>query len=476
MREHLRTIAACAATALAATAVTTSVAAPAHAARTMPHVQIGIPLQDVGGKADAGAVEVRDSNGPILHLTAPDARPGDRFGTATAAADLDGDGDEDLLIGAPGKDVAGKADAGAVYVFLATARYGPAYWGTITMDHPAIDGEAQAGAAFGSSLFNERIQWDPDAGEKFMVGAPRYDVTIDGGGVAVDAGAVVDLNILSGPRVWSGFLLTEADWDGAKPEPYDRFGTALAENDAIRAIGAPGETVNGRAGAGAVFYRAQLIDVGADAVMTQDSPGMPDAAETGDHFGQVLLSNFDRIYVGVPDEDVGTQVDAGMVSTILDGGWEDQPTAGPAFTQNSVDDVTGVALEGTAEAGDRFGASFSWQATGSGWTDDRTSVMSIGVPGEDLGTARDAGMVNVLHSTQVRALTDASLGGTNETGDRFGQTLLGRPVEYPLAIIGIPGENGVGVVKLTTPIRVTWRSVVSPEWDGRYGSSLGTSV
>ncbi|GAB3417530.1 hypothetical protein [Flindersiella endophytica] len=476
MREHIRTIAACVATALAATAVTTSAAVPAHAARTMPHVEIGIPLQDVNGQADAGAVEFRDSNGTIQYLTAPEPGPGDRFGTATAAADLDGDGDEDLLVGAPGKDVAGKTDAGAVYVFLMTGRAGPAYWRTITMDQSEIDGEAQAGAAFGSSLFNERIQWDPDAGETFMVGAPGYDVAIDGGGVAVDAGAVVDLDIGSGPRVWSGFLLTEADWEGEQPEAYDRFGTALAENDSIRGIGAPGETVNGQAGAGAVFYRASLIDVGADAVMTQDSPGMPGAAETGDHFGQVLLSNFDRIYVGVPDEDVGTEVDAGMVSTILDGGWEDQPTAGPAFTQNSVDDVTGAALEGAAEAGDRFGASFSWQATGSGWTEDRTSVMSIGVPGEDLGPARDAGMVNVLHSAQVRALTDASLGGTNETGDRFGQTLLARPVEYPLAVVGIPGENGVGVVKLTTPIRVTWRSVVGPEYDGRYGWSLGSSV
>jgi hypothetical protein len=80
----------------------------------------GLPGTDVRGAADAGSVVMIASAGDSDHrfLQGPvvggTAEPGDRFGAALAAADLNGDGRSDLAAGAPGEDVGATADAGCV--------------------------------------------------------------------------------------------------------------------------------------------------------------------------------------------------------------------------------------------------------------------------------------------------------------------------------------------------------------------------
>jgi len=74
------------------------------------------------GRLDAiGHARVHSGATGALLFTLSAAQPGDRFGAAVAAtADLDGDGIGDLLVGAPGTDVAGSPplqDAGAAYVY-----------------------------------------------------------------------------------------------------------------------------------------------------------------------------------------------------------------------------------------------------------------------------------------------------------------------------------------------------------------------
>src|SRR3954470_21526042 len=66
-------------------------------------------------------------------LRAPDASPGDEFGAAVAISDATGESaGHDLWIGAPGRDVAGQADAGAIYHYVISWAGAITYAGVIT--------------------------------------------------------------------------------------------------------------------------------------------------------------------------------------------------------------------------------------------------------------------------------------------------------------------------------------------------------
>jgi hypothetical protein len=463
-----------AAIAAAACGMGAAAAAPASAAaRTMPHVEIGVPGEDLGSQRDAGAVEVRHTGGAVKQLLAPDHQAGDRFGTATIAFDVDRDNRQDLFVGAPGKDVAGKADAGAIYVFRGTAS-GFVYWTTLTMDSLGVEGGSQAGAGFGSSLSRDWRQGDNPTYKWFAAGAPTYDV-----GGARDAGAVVEVGIGQGSQPsFGGNLWTAADWTGTTPAAGDRFGTAIAEIDSMRAIGAPGRDVNGQDGAGAVFFHTLLAAEGVQSIITQDSPDVPGSVAAGDQFGAALAMTWQRLYIGAPGEDVGDRADAGLVQSMRLQGWTEPPASDRGHTQNTVDVVIPRQMAGMAEAGDRFGAALGWYAP-PGVTDDDHTYILIGVPGEKMGQAEDAGMVNVLHDPAVDAYTDSRLGGgINEAGDQFGAALYGRDGAQSMAAIGIPGENGgSGVVKPVFPIRTTWWQANDPREAGDgYGSFVEGSL
>ena len=68
-------------------------------------------------------------------LRAPDAAPGDEFGAAVAISDTTEDSQfpgHDLWIGAPGRDVAGQADAGAIYHYAISTAGAITYAGVTT--------------------------------------------------------------------------------------------------------------------------------------------------------------------------------------------------------------------------------------------------------------------------------------------------------------------------------------------------------
>lgn len=111
------------------------------------------------------------------------------------------------------------------------------------------------------------------------------------------------------------------------------------------AVGAPGGTGGGGAKAGyvSVVYGGdpQGLDPSAHAAFSQNTAGVPGAAEAGDAFGSTVVpadlngDGHTDLVVGAPGEDVGTTVDAGML-TILWGG------PGGLSTATAVD--TGAAL------------------------------------------------------------------------------------------------------------------------------------
>ena len=94
---------------------------------------VGVPNEDLGALVDAGAVNVLYANdsgrlqvgGDFWHQTLPgfeaDPFPFDAFGRSLSAADFDGDGSSELVIGTPGDDVGGVGGAGSVEVLAGDA-------------------------------------------------------------------------------------------------------------------------------------------------------------------------------------------------------------------------------------------------------------------------------------------------------------------------------------------------------------------
>jgi hypothetical protein len=426
---------------------------------------------------------------------------------ARPVPDFNNDGFGDLAVGLPGEDVGRQVDAGAIIVLEGRPNGMRSNRRVIDQDDPGVVGPAEAGDRFGAALaagrFNRDGYWD------LAVGAPGEDVGRIGG-----AGAVT---ILFGSEAG----LTGA---GAKvlkqpnPERGDAFGFSLAVGEisgpagAELAVGAPGETVRGKASAGAVLvisrpgiapafdvlYQGKLPRRGAPA-----AHALPGIAETGDLFGwDVAANDFlpaegrDSLAIGAPGENVGAAIDAGVVvvryatraTTVLR---QPHPERGDRFgtalgdgyltrSDGTVDLAVGAPGETVGEAR-RAGAVSVFQTDASGFlargsrgfwqgaagvpgmpeADDRFGFavavggygrdvggLAVGVPGEDLGTAADAGIVNVLYGlggVRTQQLTQRNAGGAVEAGDRFGAA-LSRPFTYDQDLrqdlgVGAPGET-----------------------------------
>lgn len=443
-------------------------------------VAVGMP----GAAGGRGAVEVRvsDGNGTAIHrLTPPQGAPGDRFGTALAeVASYEGSTTDHgtcsrLVVGAPGRDVGALNDAGAIFVYDWDAEQGE-----FTLFHEfrqgaqAVPGQPQAGAGFGSDLASPFHE--PDIAGSVVrplyVGVPGYDLA---GRADAGAGAELVLGSSQVPIVEEGQLVTQnvTGVPGAA-EVGDRFGAALAVSGTDVFIGVPGE--NNSSG-GVLDWDPS--PGATERFVTQNAAGVPGTPEAGDNFGATIYSATEtsqagghNVLVGAPGEAIGTAKGAGSVIVFwFDGAFVLDQTKG--FNQNTA----GVA--GVAEAGDAFGTSIgTWGA----------ADFLIGVPGEDIGTVRDAGSVSALRSERAWTQDTTGIPGGVEASDRFGQTIGNVRVPFTgdhddvwlaAPLIGVPGENaGAGAVLSGLPgggvTPVNW--VADPSAAGnRYGQALGST-
>ncbi|MGW2102079.1 FG-GAP repeat protein [Streptomyces olivaceoviridis] len=439
----------------------------------------GVPEGTVDGKEGAGYVTVQYGapNGIGTDATVPRGRvqvisqstqgvPGtseawDDFGQTVATGDLDGDGYDDAVIGAPGEDEGTVADAGRVTVLYGSAKgLGAEQNASVTAAKPA------AGARFGLSVAAARFTGDIDsdqlvvvdqnvgltvftwhAGVLRQVAAPHstghrlqpgYVTTGD-----YDRNGFADL-VVSGyspdddhTKGWSAYYAGGPDGLAYRRDLHGGLGSASGDIDGdgyddlvVGQLSAADEATGDADAPGGlvgVYYGGDGGPAGTQGPGTapqwwsQNSPGVPGTAEDGDAWGADLSvadvngDGYADVAVGAPGEDIGTVADAGAVWLLPGSRTGLTGSHAQSFDQNT------PGVPGTAEADDAWGAQVRLADTDG---DGRAELVAA-APGENAGD----GAVWLLPASGGGLLADgswsygaAALGGTAH-GARFGAVI-----------------------------------------------------
>ena len=334
---------------------------------------VGIPARDAGGLEDSGAVLLLYGapaglgKGPAAEWweQGVDGIPGtraafDNFGYALAAGRTATD-EPFIVIGAPGEDVAGKVDGGAVTYIRGAFK--------ISFDQTSlgIGGGAElddrGGWAVAASPHHFAVAYPGEDGFAGRVCVFTHVVTAGKPGVV----GCVDQNVAG---VTGDAEAGDVFGKSIAMAPYRGPGAPAGQPDSILVVGVPGEDFVAAADAGMAYqFRVSGTAITELAWLSQDVAGISSGNEPGDLFGEkvavvntrpadVVSAQTLLVAVGVPGEDLvgNTAVDAGAVhvfgggSATVTGDVFLEREGGPIPGAPAANELIGIALAATPDA------------------------------------------------------------------------------------------------------------------------------
>lgn len=381
----------------------------------------------------------------VVHQNSPGikgtAQVGDVFGFSLATADFDGDGFDDLVVGAPGEDIKGVRNAGQVHLIYGSA-------GGLSerdlrrhQNSKGVVDNNERGDFFGESL--SIGDFDADGNWDLAVGTPSEDINGHS-----DAGAITVLYGNTNGGLSRRTQLIHQDLTGffGDAEDGNRLGSVLAAGNVWTdvsgagywdlLVGIPGEEVLVQVDDG-VFVRPS--EAGTVAAVRGTENGLDTnqvqtrsrnrifldqgQAATNDHFGAALaIADFDGdgledLAVGVPGDDAGKR-NSGSVHLLAG-----QRFAPPGLSVDFIIHQDSPGMAGARNRGDRVGLTF---ATGD-FNGDGLKDLAVGIPEENVRGRKNAGAFMVidghlagLGSGANRVYKERDVGGDIEAWDNFG--------------------------------------------------------
>jgi len=254
-------------------------------------IALGAPNQP-GAQSQQGAVYVVKGRADVAELVIEDGdvlAPANQlnafFGVAIAGGDLDGDGKNELVIGASGMSgsVVGE---GVVYV----------YYGNGTTNSVVLEGDEKLGGLFGDEL--AVVDLDRDGYAEVLVGAPASDFAGSPGRVYVFAGSA------AGVVTTPAYVLEPLTTNGSG------FGSAISAEGDLNGDGFV-DVVIGAPTSGAVAEEGMILVYYGSAAGLSMVPEQIDPTDAANaHFGAAVAivgdvndDGFDDLAVGAPQND-----------------------------------------------------------------------------------------------------------------------------------------------------------------------------